>query len=218
MLNLFGKKKDKPTSSSAAKPRGNDAHNQIQKIKESIETQEKREEHLQRQMDQLLNQAKEKNAKGDKKGAMMLLKRKKMYETQKDNVAAARMNQEQMLIKLDEALGNKDIVDTLKSGKDALQSLQPDPEQVDELVLDLQEQMQDVATISSALATPFGDTALVDEDDLLAELGELDRQDAEELMMQGLPSVPNQKLPSTAPVSKVQNEEDDELARELAAL
>ena len=141
-----------------------------------------------------------------------------MYETQKDNVAAARMNQEQMLIKLDEALGNKDIVDTLKSGKDALQSLQPDPEQVDELVLDLQEQMQDVATISSALATPFGDTALVDEDDLLAELGELDRQDAEELMMQGLPSVPNQKLPSTAPVSKVQNEEDDELARELAAL
>ena len=109
MFNLFGKKPEAPKpvgpnavsrttagkSSGAGSQKGGSVLSQIAAHNKHIESLEKREAHLQKKIDSCVQEAKNKMAKNDKKGAMIQLQRKKMYEKEIETLAGSRMKLEQ---------------------------------------------------------------------------------------------------------------------------
>ncbi|XP_019721831.1 charged multivesicular body protein 4c-like [Hippocampus comes] len=88
---------------------------------------------------------------------------------------------------------------------------------------DINEQQDVAREINEAISRPYGET--YDEDELLAELEELEQEDMEDNLrsMGGLPSVPSARLPS-APSGRVAHRatarrrgEDEEDMRMLAS-
>ncbi|CAI5672978.1 unnamed protein product [Oreochromis niloticus] len=82
---------------------------------------------------------------------------------------------------------------------------------IDDLMADITEQQDVAQEISDAISRPFGET--FDEDELLAELEELEQEDIDESIGE-LPSVPSSKLPSSrsnerATTRRKVEEEDD---------
>jgi len=61
------------------------------------------EAHVQKQVDALLKQAREKKKKGDRKGALFCLKKRKMLSAQIDKLQAARLNLETMQLTIGSA-------------------------------------------------------------------------------------------------------------------
>ena len=59
----------------------------IAKLRDGVETMEKREEHLQGKIDDEIKKAEELSAKGEKSEAIICIERKKMYEKQMEQVA-----------------------------------------------------------------------------------------------------------------------------------
>ncbi|CAL1607773.1 unnamed protein product [Knipowitschia caucasica] len=105
-----------------------------------------------------------------------------------------------------------------KALKEAHNSMNVDD--VHDLMDDIAEQQELATEISTAISTPAGFGMDMDEDELLAELEELEQEDLDEKMldvegpMDPLPSVPSTSLPTNP--AKKKEEEDDEMA-ELAA-
>ena len=62
-----------------------------------------REAHLQKQIEQLTAQAREKKKKGDKNGALFCLKKRKMLQGQQEKLSAARLNLETMQLTIGSA-------------------------------------------------------------------------------------------------------------------
>lgn len=110
-MNLFGKK---------ARPKQPSMQEGIADLKRTMETMEKRELHLQKQADESLNKAKAKSKKGDKRGALFELKRKKMFEKQIENMFGKRVNLETQIMALQSAAANKDVIGAMKTGRDLI--------------------------------------------------------------------------------------------------
>jgi charged multivesicular body protein 4 len=102
-----------------------------------MDTLEKREAHLQKQADDALNKAKLKSKKGDKKGALFELKRKKMFEKQIEGMFGKRVNLETQIMALQSAAANKDVLQAMKTGRDAIKA------QVSDKVVDEVANMKD---------------------------------------------------------------------------
>eukprot|EP00567_Pseudictyota_dubia_P016150 CAMPEP_0197436890 /NCGR_PEP_ID=MMETSP1175-20131217/4240_1 /TAXON_ID=1003142 /ORGANISM="Triceratium dubium, Strain CCMP147" /LENGTH=229 /DNA_ID=CAMNT_0042966281 /DNA_START=90 /DNA_END=779 /DNA_ORIENTATION=- len=227
-MNWFGSKKKKASASTTAKGSSGgstDPQATIVKLREAISTQEKREEHIQRKMDGMVKEAKEKMARKDKKGAMYALKRKKLYEQELDKIQNVKMTLETQVFNLESASQNANTFSAMKSGTTAMKKIRQDVgiEKVDDMMDDIREEMEMANEISDAIAQPV-DPLLADEDDLLAELEELEAGDVEdELLKQpatknpsiNLPAVPSAKLPE---LQKDEAEELRKLEAELAGL
>nr|XP_006823649.1 PREDICTED: charged multivesicular body protein 4b-like [Saccoglossus kowalevskii] len=85
---------------------------------------------------------------------------------------------------------------------------------------DIQEQQELADEISTAISQPTGFGQDIDDDDLLAELEELEQEELDEKLLDvgpspvdNLPSVPSEALPK----AKVKPVEEDEDMKELAA-
>jgi N-acetyl-gamma-glutamylphosphate reductase len=83
-------------------------------------TMEKREKHLEKQVILAREQAKEKLKAKDKRGAIHLLKRSKLLETQINQIYGKKANIDIQIMALESAASNKEIFDVMKAGKDAL--------------------------------------------------------------------------------------------------
>jgi len=84
MFNLFGsKKKEASTVSSTSSRPVTNPQTTIVKLRESIATQEKREEHIQKKVDQMVKEAKVKLGKKDKKGKF---RRMSQHDTQEMSI------------------------------------------------------------------------------------------------------------------------------------
>ena len=190
-------------------------------IDDTIKSNEKREAHLNTKIMQQLKLAKAKSAKGDKRGAILCLKRKKMYQAEVDKINNILANLEQQKFTLENAATNAVVVGAMQESKAGLQSITAsmDVDNVTELMDDLQENMDMGEEISNALGQQMGDT--VDDDELLGELDDMEKELMEEEMMKpgvveennvvdqiNMPNVPNEK-------PKVQDnnlDEDEEAA------
>lgn len=99
-MNLFGVKKKAALSgggpSSSVGGTGS-ASETIQLLRTNVEMLDKREHHISLKIEAALREAKEKAAKKDKKGAIVCLKRKKMYEAEIDKLQGARVTLEQQV-------------------------------------------------------------------------------------------------------------------------
>jgi charged multivesicular body protein 4 len=228
MMNWFGSKKEKPTTStvsSTSASRPADPQETIVKLRENIANQEKREEHIGRKVEAMIVEAKAKMGKGDKKGALFAMKRKKLYEAEIDKIQNVKMTLETQVMNLESAAQNAETFRAMEAGSKTMKKIreQVGIEDVDDIMDNIQEEMQMANEINAAIATPV-DPLVTDEDELLAELAELEAGDLEAELLAPptkqfesleLPSVPDSKLPTLA---KKEEEDLRALEAELAGL
>jgi charged multivesicular body protein 4A/B len=179
-----------------------------------------------KKIDTCLEEAKAKMAKGDKKGALFSMKRKKLYEAEVDKIENVKMTLETQVINLESAAQNAETYKAMQAGTNTMKRIRNEVgiENVDNIMDEIKEEMDLAQEINSAIAQPI-DPLMCDEDDLLAELNELETADLEaELLrpahtpgaLSALPQVPASKLPAL----KKKSEEDElrQLEAELAGL
>jgi charged multivesicular body protein 4A/B len=175
-------------------------------------------------VDTTVTEAKAKLAKGDKKGALFLMKRKKLYEQELEKILNIKMTLETQVINLESAASTAATYKAMESGAKTMKKMRTEVglEKVDDIMDEIREEMELANEINQAIAQPV-DGVLTDEDELLEELNALETLDLEAELLapptksttMSLPSVPNAKLPTLA-----QKEADDlkELEAELAGL
>lgn len=214
-MNLFGKRpsggaaaKSAPSSSSS---NGSPAQS-LAKMRTTLSTIEKREAFVQKKMMAQLKDAKTRNSKGDKRGAMFALKKKKMYEKEVEKLGNTRMTIESQILALENASVTLDVVGAMRAGASTQKKLQAkmNVESVEDLQDEIAESMQLAEEVSEAISQPVGD--LYDDDELLGELDELETEELAENMdfseLDGLPDsegVENDDLKALAALEKSSN-------------
>lgn len=173
-MGFFFRKKQKRVAANSAAARPMVA---IDKLRSSIDGADKRQIYLQNKIDRtILPEAKQKMAKGDKRGALFLMKRKKMYQAEIEKLDNVRMTLETQAIQLESAAHNQDTVGAMQTGNWAMQRLRKafGLDKVDELMDDMRDEADAAEEISRAIASPLDPYNMVDDDELLRELEELD--------------------------------------------
>uniref|UniRef100_A0A7S2LST0 Uncharacterized protein n=1 Tax=Leptocylindrus danicus TaxID=163516 RepID=A0A7S2LST0_9STRA len=224
-FNLFGKKKTtsatkapppSTSTSKPARPRGKDPASTIVTLREQLAQQDKRIALLDKRIAGSVAEAKDKMAKKDKRGAMFALKRKKMYEAEIEKIENTKITIETQVIALESAVQNKETVNAMQQANSAMKDVRKenDVEAVDDLMDNIKEELDTAAEISNAISQPV-DPYAYDDDELLAELNQLEEDDLEAELLKptpaeaaalNLPTVPDNKLPAQ------QEAEDEEAA------
>jgi len=202
MSRLFGrKKKENPQDT-------------IARLRESLETLDKREQFLEKKIQQQLAEAKRYNAAGNKRMAVAALKRKKMLMDQQQKIAGARENIEIQMNAIESAKMDMEIIDSLQVGTKTMQEMHRGmtAEKVDKVMDDMSDQMAVSQEISDALGQQIGEP--IDEDELLDELNEIEEEDITD-QLEDLPA-PAAKA-KAKPAARRATEEED-LAELEAAL
>ena len=161
-------------------------------------------------------------------GALFALKRKKLYEAEIDKIANIKMTLETQVMNLESAAQNAETFKAMHAGKNAMSNIREETniDKVDDLMDEIKEEMEMADEISNALAQPV-DPLMTDEDDLLAELQELEAEDVEEQLLQptkkvheeiSMPTVPSSQLPAIPNATKEEEAELKQLEAELAGL
>ena len=149
-----------------------------------------REAHLQRKIDLITQDAKTKMARGDKKAALFAMKKKKIYEKEIEKISNVKLTLETQQMNLESAAHNAETFKAMHSGTSAMKKIRKTVgiDRVDDMMDDMREEMEATDEISDALAQPL-DPLMEDDDDLLAELDQLEMEDLQELDSR-LPSAP----------------------------
>eukprot|EP00934_Nitzschia_sp_Nitz4_P008111 Nitzschia sp. Nitz4//scaffold198_size39746//30491//33100//NITZ4_007606-RA/size39746-augustus-gene-0.9-mRNA-1//-1//CDS//3329540533//8101//frame0 len=214
--NVFGKKKTTTAStvSSSSKLQPTDPQKTIVQLREAISNQEKREEHIEKKIQTMVKEAKAKMSKGDKKGALFAMKRKKLYEQEQEKIQNVKFTLETQVMNLESASQNAQTFNALKQGSNTMEKMRTEVgiEQVDDVMDKIKEEMEMANEVNEAISQPV-DPYLVDDDELLDELNALEAADLEAELLApppsaekplDLPEVPSTKLPALA-----QKEQDD---------
>lgn len=207
---LFGRKK-KDVAPSPAEA--------IQKLRGTEEMLLKKQEFLEGKIDKELMTAKQNGTK-NKRAAIAALKRKKKFEKQLNQIDGTLTTIEAQREALENAHTNAEVLKNMKFASGALKSAHKEMgvEDVDDLMADVHEQMELATEIADAISNPVGFGADdIDEDELNAELEELEQEEFDEKMLDvdvELPAVPNVALPAAK--KKVAQDEDDDM-KELEA-
>ncbi|TNN57936.1 Charged multivesicular body protein 4c [Liparis tanakae] len=188
----------------------------IHKLRETEEMLTKKQDYLEKRIEQELLIAK-KNGTKNKRAALQALKRKKRLEQQLTQIDGTLSTIEFQREALENSHTNTEVLKNMGFAAKAMKKVHEnmDVDKIDDLMQDITEQQDVAREISDAISGPFGET--FDEDELMAELEELEQQELEDNMksMGGLPSVPSSKLPSARPshraTTKKRVEEDDDM-------
>ena len=142
---------------------------------------EKREALLHKKMAAELSKAKEFNRLKNKRAALQCLKKKKLYEQQVENLQNHQLKLEEQVITLEGSKTTAETFSALKSGAGAMKQLHRDTniDDVDKVMDDINEQSEKMRQVQEALGQPVGYSADLDEDELDAELAELEAEDLE---------------------------------------
>jgi len=192
MLNWFGKKK----SATPAAPRLADS---IAQLREAQLMLDKREAHLEKQIQLCKQQAAEKLKQKDQKAALFLLKRSKMFEQQIQSIYGKKSNIDVQIMALESAASNREVFQVMKSGKDALTkaSAEVDIDKVSDVMEDITESIQMSEEVNEALSQQIGPQ--MDEDELHAELAEMESSLVDQQVLQA-PQVPVTATTSKSPM------------------
>uniref|UniRef100_A0A3P9M2J6 Charged multivesicular body protein 4C n=1 Tax=Oryzias latipes TaxID=8090 RepID=A0A3P9M2J6_ORYLA len=194
---------------------GPSAQEAIHRLRETEEMLTKKQEYLEKKIEQEIATAKKHGTK-NKRAALQALKRKKRLEQQLAQIDGTLSTIEFQREALENSHTNTEVLKNMGFAAKAMKQVHQnmDLDKIDDLMQDITEQQEVAQEISEAISRPFGDT--FDEDELLAELEELEQQELEDSMknMGGLPNVPNSKLPSRPgprPTTKKRVEDDDDM-------
>ncbi|KAJ2158650.1 ESCRT-III subunit protein snf7 [Coemansia sp. RSA 552] len=169
---FFGKKKE-------TTPR--DA---IVKLRENAEMLEKRRKHIEAKIDNELRIARD-NATRNKSKAMQALKRKKMYEGQLEQMNGAQMTLETQMTTIESANINSELMKSMQQGASAMQQIHKDLsiDKVDQTMDEIRDQMDVAKEVSDAISRPELFGADLDEDELNAELEELEQEELDSQLL-----------------------------------
>ena len=161
-LNLFGKSKQEILSPQVV----------IQNMRETLDTLEKREIHLEKRVNVFKKEAGS-FVKTNKQKALELLKKAKMNEKQLLSIYGQKENLETHILVLEQSITNQNIIESLKQGKNAIENMTKklNPDDVAELVDNISSSIDASEEITTALSQPIGGGAH-DEEELLAMLEE----------------------------------------------
>ena len=166
-MNLFGRMRKKT-------PPQINPNQSIAVLSDAIDTLQKREIHLHKQSAAALAQARQKSKVKDKRGALFQLRRKKMFEKELDSIAGRKQNMEIQKLTIETAMGNKENLKIMKDTQKTLSTLVDEKtvEDADEVFAQIEENQATSNELDELLGRPLG--ALYDDDELLAELEEMD--------------------------------------------
>lgn len=189
----------------------------IQRLRETEEMLAKKQEFLEKKIELELQTAKKHGTK-NKRAALQALKRKKRYEKQLTQIDGTLSTIEFQREALENANTNTEVLKNMGFAAKAMKAAHEnmDIDKVDELMQDITEQQELAQEISDAISKPVGFGEDYDEDELMAELEELEQEELDKnlLEVQGpenvpLPSVPSTVLPAKPAKKKEEEEEDD---------
>ncbi|KAH7930100.1 vacuolar-sorting protein SNF7 [Leucogyrophana mollusca] len=195
------------------------ARDAIVGLRQQLQMIEKKEDYLQKKIDEELKKAKA-NAVSNKSVATQALRRKKATETELDRLGGQRLQLESQINTLESANLNAETMAAMKKASDALAVIHKyaDVTKVDETMQRIQEQRDIANEIADAISGPL--TSELDEDDLKAELAELEQEQLDERLA-GADHVPLH-IPAGAttrtPVAVMEDDEEAQLKELQAAL
>ncbi|EDO47281.1 predicted protein [Nematostella vectensis] len=206
MWSMFGKKKETPPTTQEA----------IQKLRSTEELLQKKSDFLEKKIENELQIAKQ-NASKNKRTALNALKRKKRLEKQLNQIDGTLSTIEFQREALEGANTNTEVLKNMSYAAKALKAAhqQLDVDDVHDMMDDIQEQTELADEISRAISEPAGFGMDIDEDELNAELDELEQSEIDKQILDigptstGLPSVPETELPSRPAKAKKKTEDDD---------
>ncbi|KAK4797464.1 hypothetical protein SAY86_029790 [Trapa natans] len=191
----------------------------LEKLNETLEMLEKKENVLINKASQEVEKAKEFTRAKNKRAALQCLKRKRLYEQQIEQLGNFQLRIHDQMIMLEGAKATTETVDALRTGAAAMKAMQKatNINDVDKTMDEINEQMEIMKQIQEALSAPLGAAADFDEDELEAELEELEGAELEEQLLQ--PATMATTVPVHVPVgpwptrpAQKQTAEEDELA------
>ncbi|XP_014681040.1 PREDICTED: charged multivesicular body protein 4b-like isoform X2 [Priapulus caudatus] len=211
MFGTSGKKDETPSPQQA-----------IQKLRETEDMLVKKSDYLEKKITQEINIAR-KNGTKNKRVAIQALKRKKRYEKQLQQIDGTLSTIEFQREALENASTNTEVLKIMGYAAKALKNAHQDMDvdKVHDLMDDVAEQQEIANEISDAISNPIGFGTDVDEDELMAELEELEQEELDEQLLrvepavgEDLPSVPTAEPVALKP-SRAEVEDDD--MKDLAA-
>ncbi|KAK2193602.1 hypothetical protein NP493_11g07038 [Ridgeia piscesae] len=193
----------------------------IQRLRGIEEMLQKKTDFLEKKIEQELSIAR-KNGTKNKRVALQALKRKKRYEKQLTQIDGTLSTIEFQREALENSSTNTEVLKVMGDAAKALKTAHKnmDVDDVHDLMDEVAEQQEIANEISEAISSPVGFGQDVDEDDLLAELEELEQEALDEQLLEvgpaaaaELPSVPTAE--PVAPRTEKAKAEEDEM-KELA--
>ncbi|XP_060074185.1 charged multivesicular body protein 4b-like [Ylistrum balloti] len=211
---LFGKNKNETIEPTEA----------IQKLVEVQGMLEKKSAFLEKKIEHELDTAK-KNGTKNKRVALQALKRKKRFEKQLAHVDGTLTTIEFQKEALENASTNTEVLKVMGVAAKAMKGAHKDMDldKVQDVMDDIAEQQEVANEISEAISNPVGFGEDVDEDDLLAELEDLEQEQLDEQLInvgpisEGLDDLPSVPTAEPRANKKVAVADDDDDMKELAA-
>ncbi|XP_069477378.1 charged multivesicular body protein 4c [Ambystoma mexicanum] len=206
------------SSSSRGKRGGPTPQEALSRLRETEEMLGKKQEYLEKKIEQELATAKKHGTK-NKRAALQALKRKKRYEKQLVQIDGTLSTIEFQREALENSHTNTEVLKNMGYAAKAMKAVHEnmDIDKIDTLMQDITEQQEVAQEISDAISRPAGFGEEFDEDELLAELEELEQEELNRHMENvRLPSVPSTPLPSKPATSRRRADDEDDL-KNLAA-
>ncbi|XP_062986962.1 charged multivesicular body protein 4c [Elgaria multicarinata webbii] len=188
----------------------------LARLRETEEMLTKKQEYLEARIAKELALAKRHGTR-DKRAALQALKRKKRYEKQLGQIDGTLSTIEFQREALENSYTNTEVFKNMGYAAQAMKKVHEnmDLDKIDDMMQDITEQQDIAQEITEALTRKVSDD--FDEDELLAELEELEQEELNNKMTNvRLPSVPATTLPSR-PASSKKRVEDDDGMQHLAA-
>jgi charged multivesicular body protein 4 len=194
----------------------------IQRLRETEEMLQKKSDFLEKKIENEVATARKHGTK-NKRAALQALKRKKRYEKQLTAIDGTLSTIEFQLETLENASTNTEVLKVMGEAAKALKQAHKnmDVDDVHTLMDDVAEQQEIANEISDAISNPVGFGQDVDEDELMAELEDLEQEELDKQLLEvtgptadELPSVPTAEPASS---SKGRPKAEDDELRELEA-
>lgn len=178
---------------------------------------EKKERLLQKKIAVEIEKAKDYTKAKNKKAAIQCLKKKRMYEMQIEQLGNFQLRVHDQMIMVEGAKATTDTIDALKTGSAAVKSIHKSLsiDEIEKTMEDVEEQTANMKQIQEALSTPVGAAADYDEDELEAELEELEELEAaepEDELVHLPATMPAKPIPTPARQETSSTDDVDELA------
>ncbi|KIM68583.1 hypothetical protein SCLCIDRAFT_1208777 [Scleroderma citrinum Foug A] len=199
------------------------ARDAIVGLRQQLQMIEKKEEYLQKKIDEEIKKAKA-NAVSNKAVATQALRRKKASEAELERLAGTRLQLEMQMNTLESANLNAETMQAMRKAADALGAIHGNMtmDKVDSTMSKIAEQRDIANEIAEAISNPLDQNAL-DEDELKLELEQMEQEVLDERLA-GADHVPAhipasaRKEESRAAVPAVEDDEEAQLRELQAAL
>ena len=136
-------------------------------------------------MKKLAQDAKERLAAGDKKRAVGLLRKRKMYESELTRISNVKMTLETQAIQLESASGTAEAFQAMSAGTSTMQKIRQGMggvDNVDEMMMDMQDEFQMNEEVNNVIGQAIEPMMgnIVDEAELMKELEALDMENLDD--------------------------------------